>query len=503
MDILEILKTHAETKGNRVFLKHEGVEYSFKRTFENVLKVAVYLKQEGICAEDRVAIILPNSPEFVFFYYGCAIAGVVSIPIDTRYRKKEIEIILNSCKPKIIVALKSYHGTDYTHLLGKIIAGIGSGIRTIFLDELDIIDKNVSSKSFQSFISLSKDNIPMTIMYTSGSTGEPKGAVLTQMNLITNAAAVNERLSISEKDVFLLMVPFSHAFGSSVLLNEALVAGASVVITDLFDPEHVLSIIATEKITLLYAVPTQVIQLIEAKKRLNIEVSSLRTGYISGAACTPELMKQIKSEFNCDACIAYGMTEASCISISDWKDSCDIRENSAGRPVRGMELKIVDDRGCDVHPGQPGEILIRGTSLMNEYFSGNALGDRWFDTGDIGTKDTNGSLMILGRKKETIIRGGFNIYPAEIERHLLLHEKIKFAAVVGVPDTFYGEKTAACIIPCDGEIILDDDIRAFCKKHLASYKVPDYIITYESMPFTVSRKIRKDILKIDVEKKIK
>ncbi|RMF92622.1 MAG: long-chain fatty acid--CoA ligase [Candidatus Schekmanbacteria bacterium] len=507
--VKDFLYTHLSLRGEKTFLKENTKECTFIDTASNILDYADALLNLGIKCGERIVLILPNSSEFVFFYYASALTGIISVPVDTRYGISEISQIIDDCDPKAIFCFSSYKKKNYKVILDEIYKNREQKDQIIFLDETPLNQRNKypfqNEKSnilrrLDEYKPLSIDE-PFVILYTSGSTGKPKGVLLNQRNLIKNSLAVNSRLKITDKDIFLLIVPFSHAFGSSVLLNNAFTAGSTIIILDVFDPEESLSLIKDENVTLLYAVPTQVVQLCEEMEKSVIKKTSLRTGYISGASCTPELIELLEKKFGCKACIAYGMTEASCISISSPDDDLYVRSKSAGKAVEGTMVKIVDDEKNKVKNGMSGEIAIKGESVMKAYYRNKEIED-WFYTGDIGVIDDEGNLKILGRKKDLIIRGGFNIFPGEIERHLMNHDFVEIAAVFGIEDKTFGEKIVACVKTKEKSKVSGEELSNFCKQFLASYKIPDYIIFVDSFPLTASAKIKKEELKSLVIKEL-
>lgn len=509
MNFSKILSSHLLERGDKVFLKEERREYSFLDTARHIITAVKFFFKNNLRLGDRVLLILPNCAEFVFFYYASSLTGIISVPADTRYGVKEISEIIEDCSPKTIITLSEYKGKNYSQLIFKILKYKKNKPSVVFLDRSDIfsylpeylVDREKVISNIKKYKNVSVDE-PFVIMYTSGSTGRPKGVLLNQRNLIKNSFAVNSRLKTTEKDNFLLIVPFSHAFGSSVLLNNAFLAGALIVIRDLFRAVETISLIADEKITLLYAVPTQVIQLCKERKKIKLKKTLLRAGYISGSFCSPELIVNLEKEFCCYGCIAYGTTESSCISISSADDHIDVRGYTVGNPVDGMSVKIIDDDNNEAPRETPGEIAIKGESLMNGYYGSKKIFSKWFPTGDSGYIRSDGKLCILGRTKELIIRGGFNIYPGEIERYLMNHDAIEMVSVFGIKDDIFGERIAACVILSLDHYLNGKNIIDYCRQSLASYKIPDYIIFADSFPMTASSKIKKDVLKSEVVKEL-
>jgi acyl-CoA synthetase (AMP-forming)/AMP-acid ligase II len=264
-----------------------------------------------------------------------------------------------------------------------------------------------------------------------------------------------------------------------------------------FEAGDALRLQESEKVSVLYGVPTMFTFMLTHPEFEKFDLTSNRTGYMSGASCPVELVRAVMQKMHCNISAAYGMSEADCITITDYEDDEYIKSQTAGRPIRGLDLKIVDNDRNDVDVGNVGEIAVRGENLFAGYYKQEELTKTSFDsevffyTGDLGKLDENGRLIVVGRKKEMIIRGGFNVYPAEVEEQIALLEGIQHVAVVGVPDQKQGEKICACIVSVSGHQVDPEGIIQFCKENLANYKVPDFVEIMESFPMTTTEKIQK------------
>jgi fatty-acyl-CoA synthase len=500
-------------KAARDYPKKEALIYKEKRiTYqqlnEKVDQLAFELEKIGIKKGDRCAILLPNSFEFIYIQYAILKIGAFFIALSTRYRKFELTYMLKHSGTKMLVLIDEFLGINFLNLLNDIKEE---------LPELEILlvwgksippgayDLKELFKKPSQPIALEADPIDendvATILYTSGSTGTPKGVMSTHRNLIWDSIRVNERLLIADKDSFLMMLPLSHIFASSVLLTNAIMGGCKVVIMDVFESEEALSLIEQEGISILYGVPTMFVLMLNHPNYRKYNLKTLRTGYMSGSSCPIDLVKAVIDDMGCNISAAYGMTECACISITEYGDDAYIKSETVGRPIRDEKIKITDDERKEVPVGQVGEIAIRGQNVFKGYYKQPEAtkeafdSEGWFYTGDLGVKDQNERYRIVGRKKEMIIKGGFNIFPAEVEEVIYQIPSVQFAAVVGLPDKVFGEIPCACIVPKPGEKVEVQEIIKYLKANLANYKVPELVEILPELPMTTSNKIQKYKLK--------
>jgi fatty-acyl-CoA synthase len=345
---------------------------------------------------------------------------------------------------------------------------------------------------------------PINIQFTSGTTGLPKGATLTHRNILNNGAQVGRGMAFTESDVLCIPVPLYHCFGMVMGVLNCLVHGAAMVLpSDAFDPKAVLAAIEAERCTALFGVPTMFIAELNDPDFSRFDLSSLRTGIMAGAPCPVEVMRRVSSDMNMrDITIAYGMTETSPVSFQTPLDaSLEKRVGTVGKILPHIEAKIIDDTGATVFAGQKGELVIRGYSVMRGYWSdpqrtARAIDiDGWMHTGDLATLDTDGFCNIVGRLKDMIIRGGENIYPAEIEQFLYRHQAIADVAVFGVPHDRWGEEVCAWIRLVKGAHLSAKDIQEFCADQIAHYKIPTIIRFVDSLPMTVTGKVQKYVMR--------
>jgi fatty-acyl-CoA synthase len=501
--MMDYLADEAPEKEAIVF-KDQRLTYSEFR--DHIRRMAMALKIIGVQKGDRVGVLFQNCVEFFYVQQAILYIGGIFISLSTRYRKYEITYMMKHAGAKYMFCVDEYMGTNFVDLL--------EGIRPELPEMKTIIIKGQNipawAKSYEEVFELGKEieekllmaDLPeasevCSILYTSGSTGTPKGVMHTHHSIIWDSTRVCERLRIGPDDVFLMMLPCSHIFASFVLYTNAVMGRSKIVIMETFEAGEALRLQEAERVSVLYGVPTMFTLMLNHPDFERFDLTANRTGYMSGASCPVELVRAVMQKMHCNISAAFGMSEADCITITHYEDDEYIKSETAGRPIRGLDLKIVDGNRRPVEVGVVGEIAIRGENLFAGYYKQEDLtrssfdADGFFYTGDLGKLDQNGRLIVAGRKKDMIIRGGFNVYPAEVEENIALIEGVQYAAVVGVPDRKLGEKICACIVPKPGHSLQAEKIIQFCKKNLANFKVPDFVEIMESFPMTTTEKIQK------------
>lgn len=473
--------------------------------------LAASLQRMGVNKGDRVGVSLPNWHEFIVACFAIGLVGAVLIPLNVRYKPREAEFILNNSEASTVIT--AYNFGNYALLdmylqlkeslpkLKNIIAVRRQGILPQGVEAFEEVICSTYADDLHAPL-IQADEDLFAIIYTSGTTGTPKGAMLTHRNLVTTSVMQAKIHECSSKDVLLVPVPVFHIFGIGPSIMMAVVAGAGLVLMETFKPELALELIEREKVTVHHGVPTMFIMELNHPDFDRYDLSSLRTGQIAAAPCPIEVVKAIRTRMGCNVCVAYGMTEASpTLTISRLDDDdIDVAE-TVGRAAPGVEIKIVDEQGQALGCNQVGEIVARSSGVTKGYFGKPAetaevlSPDGWLRTGDLGVMDNRGFIRIVGRKKEMVIRGGYNIYPREIEEVLYTHPMVLEAAVIGIPDPVMGERTCACIKLKSGATANVEEIQHFCKMHLANYKIPDMVRFLEEFPTTASGKIRKMDLK--------
>nr|WP_111646652.1 long-chain-fatty-acid--CoA ligase [Anoxybacillus vitaminiphilus] len=489
---------------------------TYKELKNNVEYIASALSQLGIKKGDRVIACLPNWNEFLMIYFSVARIGAILIPCNPRYRTEELVYILENSKAKAAFLMEEFHHIDiFEPYLSR--TKNSDQLKHIFtvrfkkeghysFDELIELGRSVPAPSVE--IDATED--VFTILYTSGTTGKPKGAMLTHQNVIYSAKATAESMKCTKNDVFLIAVPVFHVFGMVPGILTAISVGAQMVFMEKYKAEEALKIIEQEKITVHHGVPTMFILELNHPNFNQYDLSSLRTGIIAAAPCPEEVVKKIRTEMGCDILVSYGLTESSAaVTITSFDDTDYVRSETVGKAIPGAEVKIVDANRKEVGIGEVGELACRSLGVMKGYYempekTREVIDEEgWFYTGDLATIDEKGYVRIVGRKKEMIIRGGYNIYPREIEEIFYKHPSVLEVAVIGLPDTVLGEISCAVIKLKPHHIEDEQSMKAYIKDKVADYKIPDRIVFLEELPTTASGKIKKITLQKIIEEKLK
>ncbi len=522
----DLLVRNGTVYGDRPAI-YDGVRrLTYRELMDEADRYAIALADLGIDIGDRIGIWLPNSVEWAVAWYGNARLGAITVPMDTWYKPSEAEYILGHSEARAVIVADRFKGSDYIEMLRGIIDRLPNLKYIILKGESD--EKKIGNAEiikYEDLIAMgalskrsvleerarriSPDDVAF-ILYTSGTTGRPKGAMLTHHNIVHNAYQVANQLQTTPDDIFLLPVPFSHCFGCVMGITGAGNFGASVVSLPGFDPEAVLKTIEEEKATILYGVPTMFIRELELVKAGKYDPKTLRTGIMAGAPCPVETVREVRELMHCNVLIAYGLTEASpVITMTSLDDPDDVRAETVGKPLPGIEVKIVDENHNPVPDGTMGELACRGYNVMKGYFkmpeeTREAIDEEgWLYSGDLAIRDENGNIRIVGRKKEMIIVGGFNVYPREIEEFLMTHPKIGEATVVGVPDPDLGEVVAAVVKPVPGETITPQEVVDYAYGQIASAKVPRYVFIGAEIPVSGRGKVQKYLLSKQLAEEIK
>lgn len=491
--------------GEAVFDGYKRLTYQELQV--QVEQIASALTQMGVVKGDRVIVSLPNWNEFLTIYFSVAQIGAIIIPVNPQYKTTELSYILENSGAKVIFIreqneylpmLESKLQSEETNSLENIITVRFKTKRHHSFEELLTLGKKVPSP--QIVINPSADIF--AILYTSGTTGQPKGVMLTHKNFVHTAIISAERLYCTQEDVFLVAVPVYHVFGMIASILSAIYIGAKLVLIEKYDSTKVLELIQNERVSIHHGVPSMFIKELNDPNLKQFDLSSLRTGIIAGAPCPKEVVDRVRIEMGCDIVIAYGMTEtSSTLTMTHFDEEDRIRSQTVGKAVLGAEVKIVDSLRKEVPMGQVGELACRSEGVMKGYYRNqeNATEimdkDGWFYTGDMAVMDQEGYVRIVGRQKDMIIRGGFNIYPQEIETILYEHPNIFEVAIVAIPDEVLGELTCAAIKLLPDYVETEATLREYLKERIVKYKIPDKIIFVETLPKTASGKISKIKLK--------
>ncbi|MCA1319509.1 AMP-binding protein [Bacillus tianshenii] len=526
-DLLDETAGKFPTKEAVVYVE-QNLRYTY-REFQDVCNtVAKGLMSMGVKKGDHIAIWASNKAEWVITQYASAKIGAVLVTVNTSYQSQELEYLLKQSDSTTLLLMEEFKGVSYLDIFKEICPEIAEqppGELTssrfpklkniVFLgnepqggmytwNHLLRAGAEISDEALQEIQqSLSPDEV-INMQYTSGTTGFPKGVMLSHSNIINNAINVAECQRLTEADKICIPVPFFHCFGCVMGTLAAVATGATMVPLVTFDPLLVLKAVEQEKCTALYGVPTMFIAELNHPDFHQYDLSSLRTGIMAGSTCPTEVMKKVVHDMGArEITIAYGQTEASpVITQTRPDDSIERRVSTVGRALENVEVKIIDPTtGETVLNGVQGELCTRGYLVMKGYYkmedqTVSAIdGDSWLHTGDLATMDDDGYIQITGRLKDMIIRGGENIYPREIEEFLYTHPKIFDVQIVGVPDAKFGEQVAAFIKVKEGEILSAEEIKSYCSGKISRFKIPHYVEIVDEYPMTASGKIQKFMLK--------
>lgn len=519
LNIWELLAKNGQKQPNREALVFANHRLTYKEVIEKAEHFATELYKYGLRKGDQVALIMPNWPEFVITFFAVARLGAVLVPLNVRYRETEIEYMLRNSEAKFLVTCASFGGFDFVGLLDKIrpgleklehviVVGQAAGAPGIIAWETLMGEAREGKTGTLPPIEIDPKEDLFLLLYTSGTTGQPKGAMLTHFNIAWNSTIMAEALECNSEDVVLAAVPLFHVFGTTGCAALAAGMGAALVLMDIYKPEDALKLIQQERVTVHHGVPTMFILELNHPNFAHYDLSSLRTGLIAAAPAPAEIIRRIRRDMGCEIASAYGLSETSPdLTITHFSDSDEVRAETVGRAVPGVEIKIVNDDHEEVPMGEIGELICRSPGLMKGYFkmpeATRAAIDNegWFSTGDLATIDAAGNVRIVGRKKEMVNRGGYKIYPREVEELYYHHPKVQEVAVIGLPDPVLGEKTCACIKLKEGQSAEVEEMRDFIRNKVADFKIPDLVRFVDEFPMTASGKIKKVTMKAEMAKR--
>ncbi|MBI4584475.1 MAG: long-chain fatty acid--CoA ligase [Planctomycetes bacterium] len=489
-----------------VALIHDEKRLTYQQLRAEVMAFAAHLRQHGIQPGDKVALFLPNRMSFTIAYFGILYAGAVVVPISYLSVAREVAYTLKDSNAAALVAWSAY-ATQATEGFQE----TGACRELLLIDEssgpLTLVNSRPVQKGVSFDLAQTDPDETAVILYTSGTTGQPKGAELTHFNLFSNAQWASERCTwdprgkwefVGPGSVYLAALPLFHSFGQTCNQNASLFGGAALTYLERFDPEKALHVMARDRVTHFAGVPTMYFQLLNFPDRDQYDLSSLRYCTSGGAAMPVEVMREFDERYKVNVLEGYGLSETSPVATFNvlWRPK---KPGSIGQPIFGVEVKIFDDQDRELNPGEVGEVVIRGPNIMKGYYrrpeaTAQAMRSGWFHSGDLGRGDEEGYFYIVDRKKDMIIRGGFNVYPREVEEVLYTHPAVREAAVVGVPNPEYGEEVKAYISFKPGTRAEPQEIVAFCRKNLAASKYPRLVEILDSLPKGPTGKIlRKEL----------
>jgi fatty-acyl-CoA synthase len=505
--VFQNLRRTAERFGEReaLVVVHQGHRSTYAELVDQCEVIARGLVARGVRKGDRVGIWAPNRFEWVIVQYATAAIGAILVNINPAYRTSELEYALNQSGISFLILAASFRQADYAAMLAEVKGRCPELREALVLDDgwaaLQRDAEEISVDELRKIEESLQFDDPINIQYTSGTTGFPKGATLTHHSILNNGYFIGETLRYSENDRVCIPVPFYHCFGM-VLGNLACTThGATMVIPgEAYEAIAVMETVEKERCTSLYGVPTMFIGELDHPRFKDFDFSSLRTGIMAGSPCPVEVMKKVQTVMHIpEMTIAYGMTETSPVSTQcATNDPLDRRVSTVGKVHPHVEIKIVDPlTGKVVARGETGELCSRGYIVMRGYWNNEEAtrqavdAARWMHTGDLATMDDEGYLNIVGRIKDMIIRGGENIYPREVEEFLYTHPDVADVQVIGVPSEKYGEEVMAWVKPREGAKVTGEELAAWCKGKIASFKIPRHWKLVDSFPMTVTGKVQK------------
>ena len=507
-NIAQFLKRSADLYPDKAAIVCGETRISYEALLNASSRIASGLIKSGIEPGDRIAISCPNLPQFLMVYFGILSTGAAVVPVNILLRSHEIAYQLKDSKAKAFFCFEGLPELP-TGETGLQAFKDTESCQSFYAISLDSSKKSwngeatmtslLANTPLASPIDRNSDDTAI-IFYTSGTTGAPKGAELTQSNIGMNILALQGFLKSDANDSHLIVLPIFHAFAQIVQMNLAVACGQTQVLVPKFDPQDVLLTLAKERVTIFAGVPTMYIALntvaASAKpETIQIIKENLRMGVSGGAAMPVEVMRQFETQFGVDILEGYGLSETSPVATFNSLDQERI-PGSVGRAIAGVEVKVIDDNGNTLPVGEQGEIVVKGHNIMKGYLNSpektaDAIRNGWFHTGDIGRMDEAHNLYIVDRLKDLIIRGGYNVYPRELEEVLLTHPEVMMAAVVGTPHEHFGEEIMACLVLKPGASASADEIQAWGKEQLGSHKYPRTVRLFEALPMTATGKILK------------
>ena len=496
----------AEEHPDRAMLVAAGRTWSYGQVDAKSSALAAALGELGIEADDRIAIVMPNWPEWVITLLAAAKLGATIVPLNARLSYHELKYQLRHAEVSAVFAAERHGGIDYLQIFEDIIAELPDLLYLVTVGDEELwyddrifrFEDLLSSGEGRALPSHSEvdDDSDLALLYTSGTMGKPKGVRLSHRNIVETAVRTGEALEVEPADRVLVSMPLFTIFGFSIVVG-TLAAGATVVLLDTFDAERAIDLLRRESVTVMHGVPTIYHLIMRSPGFDPGAFPHLRTGVVAGGPVHEDLVRRIRRW--CDVQVAYGLTETGpTVTITRFNDSDERRLTTVGRPLPGVEIKAVDFVTGALHgPEAVGEIAVRGPNVMQGYARMPAETARSFSpegfflTGDLGIIDEEGYLRIVGRTKETIVRGGYQIYPREVEDLLRAHPAVDDVCVIGVPHDVMGELVCACVVPVEGAVITGDELKDFARDTMADYKLPDLVRFFDTFPMTGSGKVKR------------
>lgn len=484
VNLADNLARTATTHPTTVAIKLDDVEIPFGALAAGAARLASWLRELGVEPGDRVALSMPNLPQFPIIYYGILWAGGAVVPMNPLLKSREVAFTLRDSGARALfvwegMAEEAAKGAEEAGT-GLVTVGAAFSAQLAAHEPAALVDRDAGDTA--------------VILYTSGTTGTPKGAELTHANMAANADVCVRLFDASADDVIFGGLPLFHSFGQTCGLNVAVASGATITLLPRFEPAKALEVLQRDRATIMEGVPTMYVALLNAP-HAGVDVSALRMSVSGGASLPVEVLRGFESEFGCILLEGYGLSETSPVASFNHPDR-ERKAGSIGQPIEGVEFRLIDAEWNDVRESEVGEIAIRGHNVMKGYLNQpeateSVMHDGWFRTGDLARRDAEGYYFIVDRAKDMIIRGGYNVYPREVEEVLYEHPAVATAAVIGVPDETHGEEVAAAVTLKPGATATPDELRAFVKERVAAYKYPRIVWIAEALPTGPTGKLLK------------
>lgn len=513
MNLPQLVFDRANKLPEKIAYEFMGEQHTYQEFEYTVAHFAGALKQNGVKEGDHIALLVGNTPHFLITLYASWRIGAVVVPINPTYTPNEIAFIVQNSDAKVMVAL------DRLFPIFAAQEKLFPNIETIIACETDeeavksCMQLQKQPKLFRAFL---QTGTPVTtlneidpnenaiILYTSGTSGRPKGAMLTHENVYSNARDVGTYLKMNDQDRVVATLPIFHVFALTVVVNAPLCMGASILLVPQFSPEKVFNVIRERKATVFAGVPTMYNFMYQYENGKKEDYESIRLSISGGASLPVSLLHNFEEKFNTRISEGYGLSEASPVTCFNPIDRERV-PGSIGMSIINVENKVVDDNGVEVPKGEDGELIVRGPNVMKGYYkmpeeTAQVIRDGWLYTGDMAKEDENGYFYIVDRKKDMIIVGGYNVYPREVEEVLYKHPEVVEVAVVGIDDPNLGEAVTAHVVLKKDSTLTASSIQAFCGEHLAKYKIPSHVYFTDELPKNSTGKILRRVLKEQIEK---
>ena len=495
MNLAAIVSDAAAQGPERLAVKLDDYELNYGLLEQAAMRVAGLLRAHGLQQGDRVALMLPNVPYFPAIYYGVLAAGAIAVPLNVLNKRREVEYYLRDCGAKLMFVWHDFAGEAQP-------AGSASGCETISVVPGEFEQTLFACEPVEGPLPREPDDTAV-LLYTSGTTGHPKGAELTHANLLSNCAASRDLFTLDGGVVILGALPLFHSFGQTCAMNSCVLAGGLLTLLPRFEPRKALEIIERDRVSVFVGVPSMYGAMLNLPDRDRYDTSALRVCGSGGASMPVELMRGFEQAFGCAVLEGYGLSETSPVASFNHPDR-ERKPGSVGTPIAGVEMRVVDEADHDLPAGEIGEIVVRGANVMKGYWNrpeatAEAMRGGWFHTGDLARVDSEGYFFIVDRKKDMIIRNGFNVYPREVEEVLYEHPAVREAAVVGVPHDQYGEEVGAAIALKQDASATVEELRGFVRERVAAFKYPRLVWIVDELPKGPTGKILKREIKPPVQ----